>query len=648
MDPTTQPASGAPDPIGNDGQNPPPQPKQTPRRRDASAVRRNTSIEPSSVDTAALHSELHHATLLRADEATIYEAIRRIVMKYTAAIGVGRITADGKNSDGSYNWDLKPENTTGRLPRRHDFIEKFAESCNTTIQRHSIQMEHFLGVQAIYSPIESNAGDPEVLLVLTDDSNTTGAVFVLEIANAYITLFLRSSRGRNNDWKLVSLAALIELISQIESQPTLALGCEVVANELVRHLGAKQVAVGYLHDGQMVVESLSGTVKLDPASETYHGLEMALSESVLRDSVAIYPPRPDDETHLLVAHRQLCGDLQIPAVMSSPLTTPDGKTIGAILLTGTKEQIHGDRLPNFIRASGPRLASALEVVSRAQIGRIRQISNSIRTAVPSIRGFTWGLIALCLAAVMLMPVRYRVRCNCTTEPTVRRFAVAPFQGLIEKGFAKPGDAVSKGQLLARMDGKSIRWELASVLAEQQQAAKKREIELANRNVTASLLSQLESDRLIARTRLLQHQQQQVEIRSPIDGVILSGTLERAEAAAVDTGEVVYEIAPLDQMRIEVTIPAQEITHVTVGQDARIWIDGMSGQSFVGRIERVNPRSELREGRNVFVATVTLPNDNDLLRPGMTGSVRIDGARHPLVWNILHRPWDYLASRLTWW
>ncbi|NND98784.1 MAG: HlyD family secretion protein, partial [Pirellulaceae bacterium] len=146
----------------------------------------------------------------------------------------------------------------------------------------------------------------------------------------------------------------------------------------------------------------------------------------------------------------------------------------------------------------------------------------------------------------------------------------------------------------------------------------------------------------------QHQQQQVEIRSPIDGVILSGTLERAEAAAVDTGEVVYEIAPLDQMRIEVTIPAQEITHVTVGQDARIWIDGMSGQSLVGRIERVNPRSELREGRNVFVATVTLPNDNDLLRPGMTGSVRIDGARHPLVWNILHRPWDYLASRLTWW
>ena len=645
---SNNPASGAPDTVTTDQavavQDKDRPPKQVPRRRTVDT----RPLDPSSIDTAELHAKLHHVTMSQEDEATVLCEIRRIVMRYTGAIGVGHITTDGQNSDGSFKWDLKPDNASGRLPRRHDFIEKFAESCNTTIQRDSIQMESFLGVQSIYAPINGTSEAPEVLLVLTPDANTTGAVFVLEIVNAYIGLFLKTRRSSNNDWKLVSLAALIELVSQIESQQTIQSGCEVAANELVRHLGAKQVAIGMLNRGQMTVECLSGTLQLDPASETYHGLEMALSESVLRDSVGIYPPGENDDAHLLVAHKQLCGDLQVPAVMTSPLRTPEGDVFGAIVLTGELEQIQGDRLPNFIRASSPRIASALEVVSRAQIGRFRRLINAIKTAVPSMRGLTWAMLGLVFAGIMLMPVPYRVRCNCTTQPTLRRFAVAPFQGQIEKGFAKPGDEVQPNQLLARMDGRSIRWELASVFAEQQQAAKQREIELADRNVTASLLSQLESNRLVARTRLLEHQQQQVEIRSPIKGVVLSGSLERTQGAAVDTGEVIYEIAPLDQMRIEVPVPAEKITYVSVGQEVRIWINGMSGKSFTGQIERLNPRSELREGKNVFVATVTLNNENDLLRPGMTGTIRIDGDKYPLAWNLFHGPWEYLVSRLTWW
>ncbi len=634
--PALQPAA-APDPT------PTAAPKTTPRRRKTEAA-----FNPASLDTAALHTELHRATQANADEETILAAIRQTVMKHTLALGVAHLTFTGQGDDGKPAWELKPENASGRIPERNDFLKKFATSCQAVVQRGSIQMEHFLGVQAIYAPIQATEGQPEVLLVLTDDRRTTHTVFVLEIVNAYLSLFLKTRRASDNDWKLVSLSALIDLVSQIESQTTLPAACEVVSNELVRHLGAKDIAVGMLRHGQMTVHSLSGTINLDRASEIYHGLEMALSESVLRETPGIYPPRDGDDTHLLVAHRQLCGDLQVPAVMSSPLTTPEGETIGAMVITGDSQHIHGDRLPHFVRAATPRIASALEVVARAQLSRFGQLIANIKTALPSIKGWTWSLIGLFALCVMLMPVRYRVRCNCTTEPTVRRFAVAPFQGLIEKGFAKQGDHVKANQLLARMDGQPIRWEMASVTAEQQQAAKQREIELAERNVTASLLSQLESKRLIAKTRLLEHQKSQIEIRSPIDGVIIAGNLDRAEAAAVDTGEVIYEIAPLQQMRIEATVPAAEVTYVSEGQTIRIWIDGMSSQSFLGTIERIHPQSELREGKNVFVATVTLDNKNDLLRPGMTGTVRIDGDRYPLAWNILHRPYEYLKSRLTWW
>ena len=623
---------------------PAPGPKTKPRRRTPDA-----NSEPSAIDTAELHAQLHHATMMNGSETEVLQKIREIVMQHTNAMGVGLVTASAKVSDGVYKWDLHPENCSGRLPRRADFIEKFASSCNVTIGRDSIQMEHFLGLQAIYSPIIDKQHLPDVLLVLTDDAHTSRSLFILEIVNNYLRLYRKSNRTSGNEWKLVSLAALIELISQIESQSTTATACEVASNELVRHLGVRQVAVATNRNGHLLVQSLSGTMDLDHASETYRELELTLAESLLRDSLGVYPPDDDDnESHLLIAHRQLCGNLHVPAVLTSPLTTPDGETIGALLLTGDQELIGDEKLANFIRAASPRIASAIEVVTRAQPSAVRRTVGRITNALPSLRGLTWVMIAAAIIGIGLLPVTYRVRSNCTTEPITKRFAVAPFQGLIEKGFAKPGDSVSKGQLLARMDGQSIRWELASTIAERQHANKKREIALADRKVTDSLLAQLDAQRLTAETQLLQYQESQVEIRSPIDGVILAGSLERADAAAVDTGDVIYEIAPLQQMQIEAIIAADQIMHVSAGQPIRVWIDGLSGQSFQGTIDRVNPRSELREGQNVFVAMINIDNQNDLLRPGMTGSVRIDCDKHPLAWNLFHGPWDYIASRLTWW
>ena len=61
-----------------------------------------------------------------------------------------------------------------------------------------------------------------------------------------------------------------------------------------------------------------------------------------------------------------------------------------------------------------------------------------------------------------------------------------------------------------------------------------------------------------------------------------------------------------------------------------------------------PTSELRDGKNVFVAEVVLHQPDPRLRPGMTGTVRINCDSSPLFWNLFHRPWDWAASRLTWW
>ena len=324
------------------------------------------------------------------------------------------------------------------------------------------------------------------------------------------------------------------------------------------------------------------------------------------------------------------------------------KTVGAILLSGNHDLVNGDRLPNFMRAANPRIASALDVVSRAQRGRFRQLLAGAHQSLKTVKGRIWFGMVVFLIGLLLIPMPYRVRCNCMTEATLRRYAVAPFDGTVRKGYVNPGDRVTQGQLLAEMDGKAIRFELASVSADLQKAIKTREIELASRNVPASLLAELESRRLAARKKLLEYQLSQLEIRSPIDGVVLSGSLERSEAASIQLGNTLYEVGPLSNLKIEVLIPAEQVAYVGVGQNIRVWIDGLESESHSATISRIRPRSELREARNVFVAEAVVENAGNRLRPGMKGRVRIDCKSHTLAWNLFHRPAEYLMSRVCWW
>ena len=102
------------------------------------------------------------------------------------------------------------------------------------------------------------------------------------------------------------------------------------------------------------------------------------------------------------------------------------------------------------------------------------------------------------------------------------------------------------------------------------------------------------------------------------------------------------------MRIEVAVPSTEIAQVQVGFPAKIWIDGQEDEPITGKISKIRPRSETRDADNVFIAELEFANEDERLRPGMKGSVRLDCERRSLGWSLFHKPINYVRSRLTWW
>jgi RND family efflux transporter MFP subunit len=248
-----------------------------------------------------------------------------------------------------------------------------------------------------------------------------------------------------------------------------------------------------------------------------------------------------------------------------------------------------------------------------------------------------------IGLVVMSQLSYRIRFDCAAEPLKRRFIAAPFAGVFEKSLVRPGDLVAADQVLGRMDGHELRLELAAVAADHQQARKSHDVNLAAGKVAAAQIDKLELERLEQQRTLLEHRIGNIEIKSPVDGYVISGDLERTEGAPLTVGEVLYEIAPLDQITVEVAIDDDEVASVHEGQQASIRFDAHPGERFVGKLSRIHPRSEIRDSRNVFIGEVTLENVDVALRPGMKGSAQIRLADVSLLAGLTTRLWHSLVK-----
>jgi multidrug resistance efflux pump len=259
----------------------------------------------------------------------------------------------------------------------------------------------------------------------------------------------------------------------------------------------------------------------------------------------------------------------------------------------------------------------------------------------------WLALVAAVALVAAIPVPYRIACPCIVEPVVRRYVAAPFTGIFEKSLVKPGDLVTRDQVLGRMDGREVRWELASLEADHSRARKLRDSDLATNKVAAAQMDRLEMERLEQKRRVLDHRAERLEIRSPIDGVVIDGDLERSEGVPVTMGDSLYEVAPLSKLVAELSVPDEDIALVEAGEEVEIQLDAFPWQSWTTRLERLQPRAEIRDERNVFLALAPLADEGQELRPGMKGTARVVGPRRSLGWIVLHKPWNRLLDWLGW-
>ena len=368
-----------------------------------------------------------------------------------------------------------------------------------------------------------------------------------------------------------------------------------------------------------------------------------MNESILHDEPALWPPVDPVSRAALLAHQKLAEQFHAPTALTIPLATEDRERLGAIIvLGGTSENT--SRLTAFGATAAPYLASALQTAEKLEGGRLQKATRSLARFSVS-RNKQIAAVAILLTAVLLFPIRHKVACDGTVEASARRFVVAPYAGVLKETFVKPGDVVSRHQLLAQMDDREINWELSGLIADRDRAAKEHDIALSNNETAKMQMSELEVERNNLKIQLLQHRKDNLEICAAVSGVVLRGDLEGVQGAPVETGQALFEVAPLDQLRLDVRLPDIDASYVQEGMPITFYLDALPNQELEGTVARIHPQAEVIDAQNVFVAEVAITEPADNLRPGMQGEGKVIGGRRPLGWILFHRPWENLVNFL---
>ena len=237
------------------------------------------------------------------------------------------------------------------------------------------------------------------------------------------------------------------------------------------------------------------------------------------------------------------------------------------------------------------------------------------------------------------------------------------------------DRVTKGQVIARIDPSTYQAQIAQGSAQvasaranlataqatlrNAEADYARKVQLAQQQLIARGdldLARAARDQARAQVNAAQAQitQQQAStqttrlnlqrtvIRSPVDGVVLTRTIEPGQTVAASLqAPVLFQIAEdLSQMEILLAIDEADIGQVKAGQEVSFTVDAFPDRNFRGKVQQVRLSATNTNNVITYPVVVTVDNRDEVLLPGMTVNAEIEVSHRDKVLKVANAALRY--------
>lgn len=187
-----------------------------------------------------------------------------------------------------------------------------------------------------------------------------------------------------------------------------------------------------------------------------------------------------------------------------------------------------------------------------------------------------------------------------------------------------GEAVSRGQVLARVEDGGLSNELGRLETQAQLARTtyERQERLWNQNIGSEIQYLEAKSNYEAAQQAVQQVQTQVNrsfIRAPFSGTIDEVFVEQGEVVAPGQNQL-FRLVNLENMHIEANIPEIYLTRVQIGTEVMVNISSIN-KEFSGNVEQVG--NTINPSNRTFRIVISIPNEDGLVKPNQIASVRFN-------------------------
>lgn len=448
------------------------------------------------------------------------------------------------------------------------------------------------------------------------------------------------------------LAQVLDLSAVVNGNDRFLAAAMSFCNELATRHSCQRVGLGWIEHGYAKVKAISHTDHFERKMDVVRLLEDAMEEAWEQDSDLLCPVlssvRSITRAQETYARAQDSGHL-------ATLLLRLGEEPVAVACLERKDSGFDAQELHILRVSLDQVARRLHDLHDRDRWFGARWADILRKRLSKTLGFehTWakaGILAALATAVLAttIPVPYRVDSAALLRTDLIFYLTAPFDGYIDSVAVKPGDLVSRGQELLRLDRKDLLLQEADILAESQSYAREMQKAQAAEDLAAIRINAAKLDQTNAKLSTTRWRLEKAVLRSEYDrAVVVEGDLEQKRGAPVRQGEELLKIARIENIYAEIEVDESEIRNMQGATSGEIALKSRPSETFGLRIERINPAATVKDKDNVFLVRARLDRVPDWFRPGMAGIAKIEAGRRTVWWIVSHRTIDFLRLKLWW-
>ena len=271
------------------------------------------------------------------------------------------------------------------------------------------------------------------------------------------------------------------------------------------------------------------------------------------------------------------------------------------------------------------------------------------------------------AAVAPANIMNSITATGTIEPVTSVTVGTQVSGIVSKLFVDYNSVVKKGQVIAELDKTNLMSQLNTAKTQLATAQSQLNYQIANYKRYKTLFEKglvAADDFDNAKLSYTQAKEQVVSakeevqraqtnlgyatITSPIDGVVLSKSVEEGQtvAASFSTPELFTIAQDLTNMQVVADVDEADIGDVKEGERVSFTVDAYPDDTFEGEVKQVRQEATTTNNVVTYEVVISAPNADLKLKPGLTANVTIYTAERKGVLSVPSKALRFTPQKET--